>query len=165
MTIELIEDMREVVLPFVAKKLLEINYENLGASDADEFSKNFNEILDLAIKALKAQPCDDAVKREAVLNTLDTMDKVLDEDRTVERYKELLKECYKELPPVTPKPRAGRWVKDDPWTKPHCSECGKSCIGAHGFDYITTDFCPNCGAKMEGEKHERFINTSRSTDC
>ena len=43
----------------------------------------------------------DCVSREAVLNTLDTMDKVLDENRTIEAYKELLKECYKELPPVT----------------------------------------------------------------
>lgn len=47
---------------------------------------------------------EDAVKREAVLNTLDTMDKALDEDRTVEAYKELLAECFKVLPAVTPKP-------------------------------------------------------------
>lgn len=46
---------------------------------------------------------EDAVKREAVLNTLDAMDAALDENRTVEAYKELLKECYKALPPVTPK--------------------------------------------------------------
>lgn len=52
----------------------------------------------------EVQPCEDVVKREAVLNTLDTMDAALDENRTVEAYKELLKECYKALPPVTPKP-------------------------------------------------------------
>ena len=50
------------------------------------------------------ESCEDAVKREAVLNTLDTMDKALDEDRTVEHYKELLAECYKALPSVTPTP-------------------------------------------------------------
>lgn len=49
----------------------------------------------------------DCISREAVLNTLDVMDKALDENRTVEAYKELLKECYKALPPVTPKPR---WI-------------------------------------------------------
>lgn len=59
------------------------------------------------LEALKAEPCEDAVKRESVLSTLDTMDKALDENRTVEAYKELLKECYKELPPVTPKQR---WI-------------------------------------------------------
>ena len=42
------------------------------------------------------------ISRQAVLNTLDSMDKALDEDRTVEAYKDLLKECFKELPPVEP---------------------------------------------------------------
>lgn len=44
----------------------------------------------------------DSISREAVLNTLDNMDKALDENRTVEAYKDLLKECFKELPPVEP---------------------------------------------------------------
>lgn len=38
-----------------------------------------------------------AISRQAVLNTLDNMDKALDVDRTVERYKELLKECFENL--------------------------------------------------------------------
>jgi hypothetical protein len=41
-----------------------------------------------------------------VLNTLENMDRALDEDRTVENYKELLRECYKVLPSVTPKPKS-----------------------------------------------------------
>lgn len=56
MTRERIEDMREVVLPFVKKRLLETNYEGLGESDAEEFTRDFNEILDLAIKALEQEP-------------------------------------------------------------------------------------------------------------
>ncbi len=56
MTRERIEDMREVVLPFVKKRLLETNYENLGESDAEEFAKDFNEILNLAIKTLAQEP-------------------------------------------------------------------------------------------------------------
>lgn len=56
MTRERIEDMREVVLPFVKKRLLEINYEGLGEADAEEFEKEFNAILDLAIKALEQEP-------------------------------------------------------------------------------------------------------------
>lgn len=60
------------------------------------------------IKALEQEPTTkndlgvDAVSRQAVLNTLDNMDSALDVDRTVEAYKELLKECYKVLPSVTP---------------------------------------------------------------
>ena len=68
-----------------------------------EHDTDLIEALNMAIAALKAEPCEDAVKREAVLNTLDAMDAALDENRTVEAYKELLKECFKELPPVTPK--------------------------------------------------------------
>lgn len=53
MTRERIEDFREIVLPFLSRTLLETNYENLGKSDAEEFEKDFNEILNLAIKALE----------------------------------------------------------------------------------------------------------------
>ena len=58
--------------------------------------------LQMAIKALEQEPCEDAVSRKAVLNTLNRMDSVLDENRTVEAYKELLTACYKDLPSVTP---------------------------------------------------------------
>lgn len=51
-------------------------------------------------KLLKQEPCKDAVSRKAVLNTLDKMDKALDENRTIEEYKELLRECYEQLTPV-----------------------------------------------------------------
>ena len=44
----------------------------------------------------------DAIDRRAVLNTLDFMDSVLDEKRTIKNYKELLKECYETLPPIMP---------------------------------------------------------------
>ena len=64
MTRENIECMREVVLPFVKKKLLKINYENLGKSDAEEFEKHFNEILDLALKALEQEPILDKIRAE-----------------------------------------------------------------------------------------------------
>lgn len=56
MTRERIEDFREIVLPFVKKRLLETNYENLGESDAEMFAKDFDEILNLAIKALEQEP-------------------------------------------------------------------------------------------------------------
>lgn len=56
MTRELIEDIREIVLPFLRNVLSKTNYENLGKSDAEEFTRDFNEILDLAIKALEQEP-------------------------------------------------------------------------------------------------------------
>ena len=56
MTRERIEDIREIVLPFVKNVLLKNNYENLGKSDAEEFTRDFNEVLDLAMKALEQEP-------------------------------------------------------------------------------------------------------------
>ena len=53
MTKERIEIIRQSLIPFVKKELLEINYEDLGKSDAKEFEKDLNEILDLANKALE----------------------------------------------------------------------------------------------------------------
>ena len=58
--------------------------------------------LNMAIKALEQEPSGDLIRRQAVLETLDDMDNALDEDRTVENYKELLKECYEVLPSVNP---------------------------------------------------------------
>ena len=84
-------------------------YHNLRPSE--------EEISD-AIQTLQTEPCEDAIKREAVLNTLDEMDAVLDENRTVESYKELLKACYKELLPVKPK---ARWIPVSE-RKPLCEE-------------------------------------------
>ena len=82
-----------------------------------------NEMLDLVefLSTLKQEPCDDAVSRKAVLNTLDFTDKFLDETRTVESYKTLLEECYKNLPSVTPIHK-DRTVQD---FVDKCRECGK----------------------------------------
>ena len=56
MTKEIIEGIRKIVVPFVKKRLFEINYEGLGESDAKEFDEHMNEILDLATKALEQEP-------------------------------------------------------------------------------------------------------------
>lgn len=84
-------------------------------------SANFWEALNRAIKLLEQEPCGDAISRKAVLNTLDFTDKFLDETRTVESYKTLLEECYKNLPSVTPT-HTDRTVQD---FVDRCRECGK----------------------------------------
>lgn len=67
---------------------------------------DYNSIIGRAIK--NGVPIEDAISRQAVLNTLDKMDDALDEDRTVETYKMLLIECVSVLPSVTPKQKMGR---------------------------------------------------------
>lgn len=104
MTKERIEIIRQSLIPFVKKKLLEINYEGLGKSDVKEFEKDLNEVLNLAIKALEQQPCDDCVSRKKVIKAIDkhtfnTDDGLcLDEDITI---------ILEEIPPATP---TQRWI-------------------------------------------------------
>lgn len=107
---------------------------------------------------LEQQPCEDAVSRKTVLNTLNRMDSVLDEGRTVETYKELLIACYNDLPSVTPAPKKGKWIDTDVTLLNRqgyivheviCSECnGISYFRKMGNKYIGANLCPNCGCFM-----------------
>ena len=56
MTKELIADFRFIVIPYMVNRFKEINFEGQGGSDAEEFKSDFNEICDLAIKALEQEP-------------------------------------------------------------------------------------------------------------
>jgi hypothetical protein len=107
------------------------------------------------IKALEQEPSGDLISRQAVLETLDDMDNALDEDRTVENYKELLKECYEVLPPVNPQePKIGHWVKSNvPNEEYVCSECGGACwYYDYQADVVKSRYCPNCGCRMVEQK-------------
>lgn len=82
------------------------------------------------------EPCEDAVSREAVLEVVNNplnikLDKIIEK-----------------LPSVTPKQRTGHWIREfndiEGEVRFTCSSCGE-------FQLFGTDFCPNCGAKMEGE--------------
>ena len=99
------------------------------------------------IKALEEKPCIDVVNRQAVLNTLDFADKTLNEDRTVETYKELLIACYKDLPSVAHTQKLGRWIfVDKAHEHARCSECGYGDVDL--FDGKSYNYCPNCGSLM-----------------
>ncbi len=56
MTRRKIKAFRKIVLPFISEILSDIDYEGQGKFDAEEFAKDFNEILDLATKALEQEP-------------------------------------------------------------------------------------------------------------
>ncbi len=111
----------------------DINYAYNNCTKYDTLKRMLDELT---------EPCDDAISRQAAIDTLDNTDKFMDEDRTVETYKALLKECYEVLPSVTPKQKMGRWISSV--NDNTCSICGE-----HSLTYWKSKFCPNCGAKME----------------
>ena len=158
MTKERIEEMRKAVLPFVKKKLVEINYEGLGKYDAEEFEKDFNELLNLASKALEQQPCEDCVSREQALLAL--TGKNLSSKNT-EKLISLFNKRIKALPPVAPTYKKGKWILNETqgvqaagYKTYHCSECKREISSKyHGKMSLLKEF-PYChfGAKMENIK-------------
>lgn len=94
-------------------------------------------------KLLKQDSCGDAISRQAVLAIAG--DSCLDLD-SYEDTKDFCDEIN-ELPPVTPKPKTGRWIE-------HFDESGKwyECDQCHTDWGGPVNYCPNCGANMEGDK-------------
>lgn len=97
-----------------------------------------------AIEVLEQEPCEDCVSRQTVKEQMIKYG-FLAPDMTVTEFVE------DELPPVTPKPKTGKWIEI---TTPRgtvialrCSVCEKSPKHA-----IRSDFCPHCGADMRGGK-------------
>ena len=111
-----------------------------------------NEALEMAIKALDQEPCDDCISREDALMAL-TGEWTEPTDEIIHRFIKRIKN----LPPVTPQPKMGRWewVQYDGnpnignW---HCSECRtifiEGTIKREKDSIPFYKYCPQCGAKM-----------------
>ena len=107
----LVEDKQKPCEDAVSRKAIEklkryrFSYDNDTTIPKSDLFVKLTDLRDLRSVAparkLKQEPCKDAISRKAVLDTLDKMDSVLDEDRTLETYKKLLTACYKDLPSVT----------------------------------------------------------------
>jgi hypothetical protein len=101
------------------------------------------EALQMAIKALEQEPCEDAISRQSMLDYM----KYLHDEMPEEEF-------IKELPSVTPARKKGKWIN-----KSHASGCGIkfvasecTCCGKKTFfdcDQLVYNYCPNCGAEMD----------------
>lgn len=100
------------------------------------------EALEMAIKALEQEPCEDCISREKALEAL--MDEWTEYDRELIGW---LYDKIDKLPSVTPQPKMGRWIYRKEEDSYRCSLCTFPChkdnLGA-----IPTKYCAGCGAKM-----------------
>ena len=48
----------------------------------------------------------------------------------------------------------GRWISDDRDVLFSCSECGVQISTSWDYESLAWDFCPNCGAKMDGDSND-----------
>ena len=98
---------------------------------------------------VQPEPCEDTVSRKAVKDGFVEMCNLLCPYTEKQRHAMcgscLLGTAFDVLETtqsVTPKQRTGKWIRNG-WAIT-CSECG------YDMPYTVRNFCPNCGAKMEG---------------
>lgn len=105
--------------------------------------------LNMAIKALEQQPCEDAISRKEVADIINRQRFGIHKISMG-----IIKEKLEALPPVTPIRPKGKWIEiieeETAYSKTwhyECSECGKNntCLGGN------PNFCPHCGADMRSE--------------
>ena len=128
-----------------------------------------NDALDMAIKALEQQPCEDCISREATIDAIyekyiggkDAIKNAPINDLYADGLAEAVDAVW-ELPSVTPKAKIGKWIT---WkeagneipseTRFECSVCHDAAQTlCNGLDLLSS-FCPNCGAKMTESEGER----------
>lgn len=90
-------------------------------------------------RLLEREPCEDCVSRKQAHLALTGKNLSF---MNAEELIVLFNKRIKALPPVTPQPKTGKWI--DEFGGCECSKCGR-------LEGGYSDYCPNCGAKMESE--------------
>lgn len=111
-----------------------------------------DEAVWMAINALEAQPCEDCVSRKEVIDIINFEDKWLFDAKSHNADTKIafsgLNSRVKDLPSVQSTRPTGRWIdiqyfkNDDTYYRPKCPFCS-----IEPKEY--SNFCPNCGARME----------------
>ena len=123
--------------------------------------------FDMAIKSLSAEPCEDAISRaEAMTEIMMFAGNVKPDEEGIYIKVSDAVQLLRELPSVTPKQKPGKWIllsdkdlngtfdffyKGDAWMNYECSNCGHKVHNGLNDTLLDnrTNYCPNCGAKME----------------
>ena len=129
---------REKAILHMTLRRAELEY---SVSDLDEDIKAF----DMAIKALKQEPCEDAINRQSVLDKW---------ENTTLRGRTEFDQVIMMLPSVAPQSKIGHWIRQQtPYGLAdtcECSLCGRTIYAKDEEDLEDYPYC-HCGARMEGE--------------
>lgn len=106
-----------------------------------KFLKENYEALDMGIKALEQEPCEDCISRAKAIEINKKYHGQMPNDINHQIWQEL-----NDLPSVQPIRPKGEWeyINDGIFTKIKC-ECGYEQVVVDGF---ADNYCPNCGAEM-----------------
>ena len=101
------------------------------------------EAKDVAIKALEQEPCEDAISRQAVIESIEFF------QMNPQHFDFInLIDDIKEIPSVkTQEPKTGHWKRIG-YDIYECSICGQNVMTG---DICAYRHCHGCGAKMESE--------------
>lgn len=129
---------------------------NISAYDIDnKRGMQKQEALKMAIKALEQEHCDNAISKASVFEIMGNLMSIpYDFDRwiTEKDVSESMDEI-RDLPSVAPIRKKGKWVKVTNGRGGHeCNICHAYAPSYQNGDEHLSEFCPNCGAKMEVEE-------------
>lgn len=96
------------------------------------------------------EPCEDCISRQAVNALVDELARAISDERCCVsrgRATSTIMQDILDLPPVTPQPKMGEWLKNGELCK--CSNCHSNVLFTNVKIY---KYCYHCGAKMEAEE-------------
>lgn len=109
----------------------------------------YREAVKEAMEVLDHETCEDCISRADIQDYIAKyLSQYLYDD--VREAVEVIDEYIGELPSVTSKPKTGHWIEEKSEVY-KCSSCGGYAL-EWGGQLKMSNYCPNCGARMEVEE-------------
>ena len=84
--------------------------EEIPISDKDKLLLEVNKAICDNLKALEQEPCEDAISRQAAIDTIESWLSCDDYNKAERHIMRAMQSVLYDLPPVTPQPKTGHWI-------------------------------------------------------